>query len=188
MTTRRRQVIIDNFAELTLYLDYSSEEVDNFSEHLNMTTIIGDNTNPFADDIIIGDKVGNNFFTKATTGLEDDEKLNFDLENAQVFKDEMDNANANFVWGPVTFAISDSSGNMQDLMEEYDLLTIENVIEHAKTIWNAGADYKIPVADEHLTKKQVQLRICLVMMSKFIRNSLTKAARKVLDLNKKNSI
>ena len=70
-------------------------------------------------------------------------------------------------------------------MEEYDLLTEANVIDHAKKIWNSGPDFKIPIVDEHLTKKEVQLRIRSVMMSRFIQNSLTKTARKVLDLNKK---
>lgn len=180
--TRNREETIRNFEELPHLFDYPS---DTETDTPNMTTIVSDNTNPFADDVVIGEKVGNSLFNKATAGLDDDEKLDFNIENAQVFKAEMDNANATYVWGPVTFQIEDSSGNKKDLMEDFEKLTEDEVLTHSKTIWNAGADMKIPTADEHLTKEAVQLRIRSVMMSKFIRNSLKKSARRILDLNKK---
>ena len=99
-----------------------------------MTTIILDNTKPFSGDIIIGDKVGNTFFSKATTGLDDDEKLDFNIKNAQVFKTEIDNANSTYVWGPVTFEIKDTSGTKKDLIEEFDKLTKEEGLTHSKSI------------------------------------------------------
>ena len=118
MTTRRRKAIINNYEELTPYFDSPSEDSSSSlneeselnsnknssisdEEDLEMsdapTTHVDNNTNPFANAIIIGDKVGNSLFSKATAGLSDDEKLNLDIEHARLFKDEMDNANANFV-------------------------------------------------------------------------------------------
>ena len=89
---------------------------------------ISDNTNPFAGEIKIGDKVGNSLFVKATKGLPDEEKLDFSIDNAQVFKSEMDTANANFVWGSVTFSINDENGTSQDLMEDFDKLKYSDVL------------------------------------------------------------
>ena len=98
----------------------------------------------------------------------------------------MDTTNANFVWGPVTFAIDNTNGVKRDLMEEWGKLTEENVIEYSKTIWKTGADMKIPVSDNTLTEEAMQKRICSVMMGKFIWNSLQKSARMSLISLKRN--
>ena len=148
-------------------------------------TIVDDNTNPFACAIKIGDKVGNSLFVKATNGLDDDEKLSFDLEKAQHFKDEIDSANAKYVWGSVTFAIANSAGDNKDLLEEWSELTLDDVIAHSQRIWSCGHDHQIPSAGPTLTEQDVQKRICSVMMSGFIRNSLSKSARKTMDLQRK---
>ena len=185
MTTRRLASIINHFAELSTLPEYPSDPLFSDSEtSMSGPTVISDNTNPFAKKIVISDKVGNALFKIATAGLDKDDKLDFDIENAQSFKCEMDTANANYVWGPVTFEIKDDSKVKRDLMEEWDKLTEENVVSHSKKIWNAGADMKTPVADSSLTKEVMQKRIRSVMMGKFIRNSLKKSARKVIDLSK----
>lgn len=76
-------------------VEYESDSDQNFQ---NMSGLILDNTNSFACDIVLGDEVGNSLFSKATEGLPSGEKLGFNIEDARSFKEEVDNANATFVW------------------------------------------------------------------------------------------
>ena len=64
-------LIINNFAILSTLTDYQSDSDAKMSE--TGTTIVADNTNPFAGDIVIGDKVGNSLFNKSIEGLLDDQ-------------------------------------------------------------------------------------------------------------------
>ena len=107
-TTRNLASNINNFLALSTLTDYPLDTESNMSSA--PLEIVSDNANPFAGEIKIGDRVGKALFAKATEGLPHDKKLDFSIENAQVFKSKMDTAKANFVWGPVTFSIQDIDG------------------------------------------------------------------------------
>ena len=56
MTTRRLAGIINNFAELSTLPEYSSDPLySDLETSMSDPTVISDNTNPFAKNIVIGD-------------------------------------------------------------------------------------------------------------------------------------
>ena len=114
---------------------------------------ISDLTNPFAGKIDLLDKVGLSLFNKATEGLGNDSKFNLSQETARKTVEAIEQANQAYFWGHVCFKINAAKdGSNYDLVTQYDKLTLEDVIVHAKGIWGSGSDYDIPDASSSLTE------------------------------------
>ena len=146
-----------------------------------------DNTNPYAFNIDLKEKIGSSLFLSATKGLDDDDKISLSVDTAVDFKAEVDRSAADFCWGTVCSDISIGGGNSKDLLEQYNELTLLHVKAHADATWGCTTnDNKIPrPGGGGLSDEAKQRRIRSTMMAKWIRNSLTKDDQKILDLKKR---
>ena len=174
-TTKSREL----FRELPLNLFdtelFSSDSEPENSNMADSSASISDLTNPFAGTIDLKDKVGLSLFTKATEGL----KIKFDLklETSRKTVESIERANQAFFWGAVCFKIpSIKDGVDYDLITEYNKLTEDDVIAHARTIWGSGTTYEILAATSTLTEDIVQKRIRSSLISKWLINSMTEDA------------
>ena len=160
------------------------------STDLNMTDsssrpTVSDLTNPFAGVIDLTDKVGLSLFTKATEGLDKDNKFNLSQETARKTVEAIEQANQAFFWGHVCFKITAAKDSTDyDLITQYDKLKLTDVIEHSKTIWGSGTGYDIPDASTSITEDTIQKRIRSSIISKWLANSMTAEALKDIMLDK----
>ena len=146
---------------------------------------ISDLTNPFAGKIDLLDKVGLSLFNKATEGLGNDSKFNLSQETARKTVEAIEQANQAYFWGHVCFKINAAKdGSNYDLIAQYDKLTLEDVLVHAKGIWGSGSDYDIPDASSSLTEDIIQKQIRSSIIAKWLTNSMTPEAFKDVMLDK----
>ena len=181
MVSTRNQAIT---ADLFNYLP--SDPEPEIEDSMSTSATIDDNTNPYSQKINLTDKTGLSLFREACKGLDDDDKLLLQIENAQAFKEEVDRAAAEFCWGTVCSDISDSSSTSRNLLTDYKSLTMSDLKMHADTTWGCTTrDNLIPAAGSSFNEVQQQRRIRCSMMAKWVRKSLLKSDQRLLDLSKK---
>ena len=182
MVSTRNQSTI---AELFSYLP--SDPESEIEENMSTSSTVDDNTNPYAQKINLSDKTGLSLFREACKGLDDDDKLLLQIENAQAFKEEVDRAAAEFCWGTVCSDIADEDGTSRNLLTDYKNLKMLDLKTHADTTWGCtSGDYVIPAADSSFNEAKQQRRIRCSMMAKWLRKSLLKSDQRLLDLSKKS--
>ena len=104
--TRNQGSSFDQFSELSFNPDSNTDSHSNISSNMSDTEAtssgtegaasLNDNTNPFVFSIDLKDKIGNTLFLQATKGLSDNEKVTLSIETAQSFKEEVDQAAADY--------------------------------------------------------------------------------------------
>eukprot|EP00593_Proboscia_inermis_P014331 CAMPEP_0171318310 /NCGR_PEP_ID=MMETSP0816-20121228/87543_1 /TAXON_ID=420281 /ORGANISM="Proboscia inermis, Strain CCAP1064/1" /LENGTH=144 /DNA_ID=CAMNT_0011812659 /DNA_START=263 /DNA_END=694 /DNA_ORIENTATION=- len=137
-------------------------------------------TNPYRAPINVTKSDGLKLFQNATKGLPDDQKFDLSVNTVRKFRKQAENATITFNWGEQAFKVP-SGANHFNLMTQHNQLSEDDVIADAKTIWDFSADKKITNQIGSATLDIANKRVRSVMISAWIRNSMTESANYRLD-------
>ena len=140
-------------------------------------------TNPYRASIDVTKSDGLKLFRNATKGLPDDQKFDLSLNTVRKFRKHAENAAINFNWGAQVFKVPSGADHF-NLLTQHNQLSEAAVIADAKTIWDFDADKKITDQISGATPDIADKRVRSVMISAWIRNSMTESANYRLDCDK----
>ena len=148
--------------------------------------------NPYRGLIDPDDADGKKMIFKMTKGLDESDKFNLTSKNIGDFRDEVEEAAHTFCFGSVLFNIPisyDVDGDVLDtrnLVTEPNAVSKEDVQDFASRVWgNVDGDHIIDSSgDLEQDPVLLQQRIRSSLFGQWIKNSLTKEAKKKLLLKK----
>ena len=108
-------------------------------QHDNMASNNNQNDNwtddPFRGNIRPGTTEGQKLYLKAIAKIDDDDKYDINIENAQKFLDDMSQDANNFGWGKLVRHVQISITDHKDLFKDHKDITFEHIKKQAYKIW-----------------------------------------------------
>ena len=153
---------------------------------LAQTAVSLDVYNPYAFKIDLSSSEGRKVYARSTKGLDDDEKYDMSVEDAENFFDAAVQASEEFCWGDVVENIEinwDSQGNLKEtknMFEDQSDLTFSEVEDAAKLRWGDG--YSNIILTNSVSEAIHQSRLQAAMIAKWVFNSLTVDGKRELML------
>ena len=103
---------------------------------------------PFRGNIQPGTTEGQKLYLKAIAKIDDDDKYEINIENAQKFLDDMSQDANNFGWGRLVRHVQVSDTDFKDLFKDHKDITAEHIKKQAYKTWgNHVADFATAVPE-----------------------------------------
>ena len=121
-------------------------------QHDNMAANNQPNDNwtedPFRGNIRPGTTEGLKLYLKASAKIDEDDKYDVNIENAQKFLDDMSQDANNFGWGKLVRHVQVSATDHKDLFKDHKDITFEHIKKQAYKTWgNHEADFATMLPD-----------------------------------------
>ena len=115
---------------------------------------------PFKGNINPGTSEGAKLYIKATAKIDEDDKIDININNSQKFLDRMTRDTNTFGWGMLVRTVQVNENTQKNILKDHKDISAADIKRQAYKTWgNHAADFHTPVPDtynlEHINPEQI---------------------------------